>query len=230
MKFSIDWKMKRNNKRVKSLVVSSTLNLLPLFLITLMSCQRHFDKVVYNNCDVDLRFELNRNHAIQFYDSTGIKTWKWENDSVDFIYVYFHVNTSIDDLVKIDSIIILNGGNENSSEGWELKYVKDNETVKRLEKSWMKLSNCESELNEWMLYGNYKAPFIPYIYECPDTNSTKTLFDPIDGWPEHNIRILKVQENWLKVDMTLKNEKYNGWMPSYSLCSHPHTTCNWLWF
>lgn len=51
-------------------------------------------------------------------------------------------------------------------------------------------------------------------------------FDPLDGWPQHKIRILKVQENWLKVDMTLKNEKYNGWMPSYSLCSHPHTTCN----
>jgi len=194
--------------------------------MTITGCSVQTKSSDYKSCDVELRFDLVRNSSIQFYDSTGTKTWKWNNDSLDFIYAYFHVNASIDDLVKINSIMILNGENENTSKGWELGYVEGNETVEKLEGSWIRLSNCESELSEWMLYGNYKDPFTPYIFESPDTNSTKTQFDPRDGWTEHKIRILEAQETWFKVELTIENEKKIGWMPSYNLCSHPHTTCN----
>jgi hypothetical protein len=204
----------------------TTFNILTLLLITLTSCLGQTKPSSYNSCDVELRFDLDRNSSIQFFDSTGTKTWKLKNDSLDFIYAYFHVNSSIGNLVKVDSVIILNGGNENNSEGWELGYVEENETVEKLEGSWIRLNDCKSELSEWMLYGNYKEPFTPYIFESPDTNSIKTQFDPRESWTEHEIRILAVQKSWFKVELTLEKEKKIGWMPSYNLCSHPHTTCN----
>jgi hypothetical protein len=74
------------------------------------------------SCDVELQFNLGRNSKIQFYDSTGAKTWNWQNDTLDFIYAYFHSNTSFQNLVQIDSIMILNGGNENDSNVWEFCY------------------------------------------------------------------------------------------------------------
>ncbi|WP_186755669.1 hypothetical protein [Echinicola salinicaeni] len=203
-----------------------TFQILTLFLLTITSCSGQKKSNDYKSCDVELRFDLDRNTSIQFYDSTGNDTWKWDNDSLDFIYAYFHANASIDDLVKIDSIMILNGGNQNNSEGWELGYVKGNETIEKLEGSWIKLSECEAELSEWMLYGNYEDHLTPYIFESPDTNSTKTQFDPRKGWTEHEVRVLAVQGNWFKVELTLENNTKIGWMPSYNLCSHPHTTCN----
>lgn len=207
-------------------MMRTTFKILTLFLLTITSCSRQRTSSEYISCDVELRFELVRNSSIQFYDSTGAKTWNWNNDSLDFIYAYFHVNASIDNLVKIDSIMILNGGNENNSEIWELGFVEGNKTVQKLEGSWIRLNDCETELGEWMLYGNYKDPFTPYIFENPHTNSTKTHFDPRNGWTEHKVRILTIQETWFKVELTIENDKFTGWMPSYYLCSDPHTTCH----
>jgi hypothetical protein len=104
---------------------------------------------------------------------------------------------------------------------------EDNEIVELLKGNWISLSDCNTELREWMLFGNYNALYTPYIFEIPDINSTKTKFDPRDGRAEHEIRILEVKGTWFHLELTInKEEKKIGWMPSYNLCSHPHTTCN----
>lgn len=200
-------------------------NILTL-IFTFTSCFGQTETHKNNACDVKLQFELNRNSSIQFYDSTGTKTRFWENDTLDFIYTYFHSNTSVGSLIQIDSIIILNGGNQNNTNGWELDFEKDNEIVELLNGNWIKLSDCIIELSEWMLYGNYKDHLTPYIFEKPDTNSTKTQFDPRDGWSKHKVKILEVKGTWFYVELLMNNEKKIGWMPSYNLCAHPHTTCN----
>jgi len=204
----------------------TTFNILAIFIFTFASCFGQTDSYKYRSCDVDLRFELNRNSSIQFYDSTGTRTWNWENDSLDFIYAYFQVDLTVDDLVRINSIMILNGGKENNSQGWEIGHVEGNETVKQLEGSWIKLSDCRTELSEWMLYGNYEDPFTPYLFEKPNISSTRTQFDPREGWSDHEIEILEVKGTWIRVELKIDNEMKLGWMPSYNLCSHPHTTCN----
>ncbi|WP_200975836.1 hypothetical protein [Echinicola sp. 20G] len=132
----------------------------------------------------------------------------------------------MDNFVRIDSVMILNGGNENNSHGWELGLTKGNKTIKKLEGSWIKLDDCITELSEWMLYGNYHDQFTPYIFDRPEINSTKTQFDPRDGWTDHKVEVLAVQGTWFYVELSLDQKIISGWMPSYNLCSHPHTACN----
>lgn len=175
-------------------------------------------------CDVDLRFEIDRNSSIPFFNSSGSQIWVWQNDSMDFIYAYFHVDSAAGSLVRISSVEILNGGTD---EGQILnEYLNNQARVNQITGSWLRVEDCRVELNEWMLNGNYHDSHTPYLYEGPDANTPKTQFDPRESWADYQIKILAVQSNWLQVEVILHNHTLKGWMPAYNLCAHPHTSCN----
>ncbi|MCC5915959.1 MAG: hypothetical protein JJU02_01395 [Cryomorphaceae bacterium] len=200
------------------------LSITKILIFTIFAgCSERNASNFYRSCDLNFRFELDQNTSIQFYDSTGSELWTWKNDSVDFIYTYFHVNSSINNLVRIDSIMILNGGNNSRSHFWELDLADGIETVDRLIGSWIKLNDCKTELSEWMLY---EDSFTPNIFEKPDSSSIKTGFDPREGWENHEVKILEVKGNWIFAELTLGHETITGWFPSFHFCANPHTSCN----
>ena len=189
------------------------------FLITVAFCSGQTKTLDIKDCDVELRFDINRNSTMNFYDSTGATSWTWSNDSLDYIYAYFNANSSVDHLVKLTSVIFIHGENQDNLDSKEFDHNKPR--LGHLEGSWIKLADCEAELNEWMSYGDYNDTFTPYIFESPDSNSTKTKFDPRNYWAQYKIELLDVQGSWFRVRLTLGETKLVGWMPSFSLCSHP---------
>ena len=183
-------------------------------------------ELISNSCDLKLDVQINRNTKIQFYDSLGNSTWYLENDTIDFIDIYFHSNLSYKNLVRIDSLLILLGENKNGYIEFEYEDLEKFEIIELLKGSWVNLSDCHIELNEWMLTEEYQEPYIPYIYDSPDLKSTKTMFDPKKYWTVYKIKIIEARGTWLNVELTFNNTTKKGWMPNYNLCSHPLTTCN----
>lgn len=170
-------------------------------------------------CQFELAFSIEKNKSLSFYNKNGKEIYQWKNNSVDYIECYFKTHSFYNGQVKIDSIHIVT-----DSKYRELKnYLPQANDIAN---TWIKIENCETELNEWMIHIDPSKNQKYFIYNQPDSLSQKTNFNPIPSWENNAVKLIKLKEKWAKVELTMGDTKINGWMPKIYLCSHPFTSCN----
>lgn len=73
--------------------------------------------------------------------------------------------------------------------------------------------------------GIYTRPrdFKLHLYYKPNYKAPGTIIKEEDG---RLVKVTAISSNWLKIELDIKNETHEYWLPKEHQCSNPYTTCN----